>query len=46
VVSICLGGPNFDVLYAGSGTTLYRRKVKVRGANGWDVPNKPAIPKL
>jgi len=46
VVSICLGGANFDTLYAGSGATLYRRKVKVSGANGWDVPNKPPVPKL
>jgi gluconolactonase len=46
IVSVCLGGAHFDTLYAGSGSTLYRRKVKVTGANGWDAPNKPGVPKL
>jgi sugar lactone lactonase YvrE len=46
VVSVCLGGANFDTLYAGCGSTLYRRKVRVSGANGWDIPNKPPVPKL
>jgi hypothetical protein len=39
-------GAKFDTLYAGCGSTLYRRKVKVSGANGWDAPNKPAEPRL
>jgi gluconolactonase len=46
VVSVCLGGANFATLYAGSGSTLYRRQVKVTGANGWDAPNRPAPPHL
>lgn len=46
VVSVCLGGPNFDILYAGCGDTLYRRRVRVTGANGWDLPNKPPKPHL
>ncbi len=44
VVSVCLGGAQFDTLYAGSGNTLYRRKVRVVGANAWDSPNKPPPP--
>ncbi len=44
VVSVCLGGANFDTLYAGCGTTLYKRKVKVSGANAWDTPNRPPPP--
>ncbi len=46
VVSVTLGGAHFDTLYAGCGSTLYRRKVKVAGANGWDEPNQPAPPHL
>ncbi|HVW19955.1 MAG TPA: glycosyl hydrolase family 28 protein [Opitutaceae bacterium] len=42
VVSVCLGGPRFDTLYAGCGGTLYRRKVRVPGANGWQEPQAPA----
>ncbi|HEX3728916.1 MAG TPA: SMP-30/gluconolactonase/LRE family protein, partial [Opitutaceae bacterium] len=42
VVSVGLGGPRFDTLYAGCGGTLYRRKVRVIGANGWEQPPAPA----
>ena len=44
--NICFGGPNFDVMYVTSSDKVYRRKTKVRGANNWDKPNKPAPPKL
>ena len=40
------GGARFDVLYATCGDRVYRRKLKVAGANAWDVPNKPAPPRL
>ena len=46
VVSVNFGGAKFDTLYAGCGGTLYRRKVRVSGANGWDAPGKPAEPHL
>jgi len=44
IVSVCLGGAHFDTLYAGSGSTLYSRKVKAVGANAWDAPIKPPPP--
>ena len=40
------GGPNFDTLYATCGDKVYRRKVKVKGANGWAAPIKPGTPRL
>lgn len=46
VSNLCLGGENFDILYATCGDKVYKRKVKVKGANGWDKPNKPTAPRL
>ncbi len=46
VSNLCFGGENFDVLYATCGDKVYKRKVKVKGANGWDKPNKPTAPRL
>jgi len=46
VSNICFGGENFDILYATCGDKVYKRKVKVRGANAWDKPNKPTAPRL
>jgi len=46
VTNLCFGGKDFDILYAVCGNNVYYRKVKVRGANGWDLPNKPLPPKL
>lgn len=46
VSNICFGGENFDVLYATCGDKVYKRKVKVKGANAWDKPNRPTAPKL
>jgi gluconolactonase len=42
----CLGGPNFDVLYVSCVDKVYRRKLKVRGCNPFDPPNKPPVPRL
>jgi gluconolactonase len=42
----CFGGPNFDVLYVTCGDKVYKRKLKTRGANTFDVPYKPATPRL
>ncbi|MGI8635803.1 MAG: SMP-30/gluconolactonase/LRE family protein [Segetibacter sp.] len=44
--NLCFGGPDFDTLYATAGDKVYRRKLKVHGANIFDNPVKPAPPKL
>ncbi len=46
VSNLCFGGPNFDVIYATCGDKVYKRKVKVRGANAFEAPIKPAPPRL
>jgi sugar lactone lactonase YvrE/enterochelin esterase-like enzyme len=46
VSNLCFGGPNFDVIYASVHDKVYRRKVKVKGVNNFDVPIKPAAPRL
>jgi gluconolactonase len=42
----CFGGPNFDVLYVTCVDKVYRRKLKVRGCNPFEAPNKPGTPRL
>jgi gluconolactonase len=42
----CFGGPGFDILYVTSRDKVYRRKLKVHGANPFENPHKPADPKL
>jgi sugar lactone lactonase YvrE/enterochelin esterase-like enzyme len=42
----CFGGPGFNILYVSCGDKVYRRKVKVRGANPFEAPFKPATPRL
>jgi sugar lactone lactonase YvrE/enterochelin esterase-like enzyme len=44
--NVCFGGENFDMLFATCGDKVYKRKVKVQGANAWDKPIKPATPRL
>lgn len=46
VANLTFGGENFDTIYACCGDKVYRRKVKVKGANGWAAPIKPANPRL
>jgi sugar lactone lactonase YvrE len=46
VSNLCFGGPNFDILYVSCQDKVYRRKVKVKGANNFEKPIKPANPKL
>lgn len=41
--NVCLHG---DTLYATCGTKVFRRKVKLRGAQPWAAPMKPEKPKL
>ncbi len=44
--NLSFGGENLDTLYATCGDKVYKRKLKVKGANAWDKPNKPAAPRL
>jgi len=44
--NLCFGGPEFNVLYATCGEKVYKRKVKVIGAQHFAAPIKPANPKL
>jgi gluconolactonase len=44
--NLCLGGPNFDTLFAACGDRVYKRKLKIRGANAFQAPVKPAAPRL
>ncbi|MFI5195159.1 MAG: SMP-30/gluconolactonase/LRE family protein [Chitinophagales bacterium] len=46
VYNLCFGGPGFDVLYIAAVDKVYRRRVKVHGANGFQSPVKPAQPRL
>jgi sugar lactone lactonase YvrE len=46
ISNLCFAGENFDVLYATCGDRVYKRKVKVRGAPGFQEPIKPAPPRL
>ncbi len=46
VANLCFGGENFDTLFAACGDRVYKRKVKVRGANAFAEPFKPAKPRL
>ncbi len=46
VANLTFGGENFDILYAMCGDKVYKRKLKVKGAFGWDKPNKPTNPRL
>ncbi len=38
VVSLCFGGPNFDLLYVTDGQQVFTRKLKVRGFAPWASP--------
>ena len=46
VSNLTFGGPNMDVLYATCGDRVYSRKVKVKGANAFEPPFRPAPPRL
>jgi gluconolactonase len=46
VSNLTFGGERFDILYATCGDRVYRRKVKVQGANAFEAPIKPAAPRL
>jgi len=44
--NLAFGGEQFDTLYATCGDRVYKRKLKVKGAQAWDKPIKPAPPRL
>jgi gluconolactonase len=46
VANIAFGGANFDTLFACAGDKVYKRKVKVKGAQAWDAPHRPKPPGL
>lgn len=46
VSNLTFGGPNFDVVYATCGDKVYRRQVKVQGAQSFAAPIKPEKPRL
>jgi sugar lactone lactonase YvrE/enterochelin esterase-like enzyme len=46
VSNLCFGGPGFDTLFATCGDRVYKRKVKVKGANAFQTPIRPAAPRL
>jgi len=43
---IAFGGPDFDMLYVHTKGKIYRRKLKARGVNPSEAPNKPDAPRL
>lgn len=46
VSAIAFGGKDQDILYIKSQNKTYHRKLKTRGANPAEAPNKPDAPKL
>lgn len=44
--NLTFGGERFDTLYATCGDRVYRRRLRVKGAQAWDKPNKPEPPRL
>jgi sugar lactone lactonase YvrE/enterochelin esterase-like enzyme len=46
VANLCFGGEDFDTLFATCGDRVYKRKLKVKGANAFQAPMKPAAPRL
>lgn len=44
--NVAFAGKEFDTLYVTANDKVYRRKLRTRGANGWEMPHKPDAPKL
>lgn len=44
--NVCFGGKDFDTIYVTAVDKVYRRKLKVRGANTFEKPYKPLAPRL
>jgi len=43
---VAFGGKDFNQLLISSKSKVYRRRLNVRGANGFEKPTKPTKPKL
>ena len=43
--NLTFGGPDFDVIYAACGDKVFKRKVKVKGADHAQPPFKPTTPR-
>ncbi len=46
VANLCFGGEHFDTLFATCGDRVYKRKLKVKGANAFEAPITPPKPRL
>ncbi len=46
IANLCFGGPEFNTIFATCGDRVYKRKVKVKGANAYQAPIKPPTPRL
>jgi gluconolactonase len=46
ISNLCFGGSNFDILYTTCHDKVFRRKVKVKGANNFELPINPKNPRL
>lgn len=46
VSNLCFGGKDFDTLYITCVDKVFKRKVKVKGANTFEIPLKPKPPRL
>lgn len=46
IANLTFSGPNFDTIIATCGDRVYQRKVRVKGANAYQAPIKPAAPRL
>jgi gluconolactonase len=46
VANLCFGGADFQTLFATCSDRVYKRRVKVKGANAYEPPIKPQSPRL
>ncbi|MFT3935776.1 MAG: SMP-30/gluconolactonase/LRE family protein [Chitinophagaceae bacterium] len=44
--NLCFGGADFNILYVTCGDKVFRRRMKTRGVNLFDVAHRPANPHL
>jgi sugar lactone lactonase YvrE len=46
ISNLTFGGENFDILFASCGEQIFKRKLKVKGAQSFLAPIKPVAPRL
>jgi gluconolactonase len=46
LTGLCFDGADFSELYVTGNGKVYRRKLKIKGANAFEAAIKPAAPKL